>query len=163
MLKTYNDAMCFLTREQRGEIADAISRAEALTSGEIRVLIVSASSVVPRFDKTKQRAAVKRRAIREFSKLGIHNTRDRTGVLLMVSLEERMVQVLAGNGINSAVPESTWPAMVQCITDGIKAGNPARGIVKAVADIGQMLSGKFPLEPGDSNELANTVVVKGRW
>ena len=69
----------------------------------------------------------------------------------MVSIEERMVQVLAGTGINSLVPENTWPALVQCITEGIKAWTPAQGISKAVADIGTMLSEHFPMKTDDSN------------
>jgi len=162
-MKRYNDALNFLTSDQRNEIADAISKAETITSGEIRVLVVAASSVLPKFSKKDQKEALRRRAIKEFSNLGIQNTKDKTGVLLMVSIEERMVQVLAGNGINSVVPENTWPAMVHHITDGIKAGNPAQGITVAVAEIGKMLSEKFPIKPDDSNELSNAVVIKGRW
>ncbi len=162
-MKTYKDALSFLSREQRDEIAEAIADAEAMTSSEIRVLVVAASSVLPKFSKAEQRAALRRRAVKEFSTLGIHNTKDRTGVLVMVSIEERMVQVLAGNGINSVVPENTWPALVHRITDGIKAGNPVQGIVSAVAEIGTMLSEKFPIQPDDMNELSNTVVIKGRW
>ncbi|MBK5276141.1 MAG: TPM domain-containing protein [Desulfuromonadales bacterium] len=162
-MKTYKDALNFLTSGQRNEISDAISKAEMMTSGEIRVLVVAASSIVPKFNKKEQREALRRRAVREFSKLGIHNTRDRTGVLLMVSIEERMVQVLAGNGINSVVPENTWPSMVHCITKTIKAGNPAQGISMAVSDLGKMLSEKFPARADDTDELSNAVVVKGRW
>jgi len=162
-LKTYKDAMNFLTADQKSEIAEAISKAETMTSGEIRVLVVAASSVVPLFSKKERSAALRRRAAKEFEKLGIQNTRDKTGVLILVSLEERMVQVLAGSGINSVVPENTWPAMVQCITEGIKLGNPARGISMAVSDIGKMLSENFPLQSDDSNELPNEVVIKGRW
>ena len=162
-MKTYKDALCFLSSYQRNEIADAISKAETMTSSEIRVLVVAASSLLPKLSRKDQKEALRRRAIKEFSKLGINNTKDKTGVLIMVSIEERMVQVLAGNGINSIVPENTWPSMVQRVTEGIKAGNPAQGILLAVADIGTMLSEKFPLKPGDLNELSNVVVIKGRW
>lgn len=162
-MKTYKDALNFLTVDQRDEIADAIAKAEAMTSGEIRVLVVAASSVLPALGKKERRTALRRRAVREFTKLGIQNTRDRTGVLIMVSIEERMVKVLAGSGINSVVPENTWPAMVQCITDGIKTGNPVKGITTAVAAIGAMLSENFPARSDDTNELPNAVVIKGRW
>ncbi len=134
-----------------------------MTSGEIRVLVVAASSVVPQLTKSEQQMALRHRAVKEFAKLGIQNTRDRTGVLIMVSIEERMVQILAGTGINSIVPENTWSSMVQCITEGIKAGNPAQGISQAVADIGKLLSEHFPIKPDDTNELSNAVVIKGRW
>jgi uncharacterized membrane protein len=162
-MKTYKDALSFLLSEQRDEIEDTISKAESMTSSEIRVLVVAASSVLPKHSKKDQKEALRRRAIKEFFKLGIHNTKDKTGVLLMVSIEERMVQVLAGNGINSVVPENTWSSMVHLITEGIKAGNPAQGITMAVADIGKMLSEKFPIKHDDSNELSNAVVIKGRW
>jgi len=162
-MKIYKDALNFLSGEQRNVVEDAIAKAEALTSGEIRVLVVAASSVLPLFNKNDRKIALRRRAEREFAKLGIHNTRDRTGVLIMVSIEERMVQVLAGSGINSVVSESTWPAMVRCIVEGIKAGDPASGISSAVAEIGKMLSEYFPIKSDDSNELSNEVVFKGRW
>ena len=162
-MKTYKDALNFLSSDQRNEIADAISKVETMTSSEIRVLVVAASSLLPKLSKMDQKEALRRRAIKEFSKLGINNTKDKTGVLIMVSIEERMVQVLAGNGINSIVPENTWPSMVHHVTEGIKAGNPAQGIIMAVADIGTMLSEKFPLKSDDSNELSNVVVIKGRW
>ena len=74
-----------------------------------------------------------------------------------------MVQVLAGSGINSVVPESTWPDMVQCIVEGIKSGNIAHGISTAVAAIGTLLAEHFPLKSDDSNELSDSVVIKGRW
>lgn len=162
-MKTYKDALNFLTGDQRNEISDVITKSEMMTSGEIRVLVVAASSIVPRFSKKNRREALRRRAVSEFSKLGIHNTRDRTGVLLMVSLEERMVQVLAGKGINSVVPENTWPSLVHCITKALKEGNPAQGISMAVSDIGKMLSEKFPMRSDDTDELSNAVVIKGRW
>ncbi len=162
-MKTYADALNFLTSEERVGIADAIARAEALTSGEIRVLVVAASSVLPKLGKKDQKRALRHRAEREFTRLGMQNTRDRTGVLIMISIEERMVQVLAGSAINSVVPENSWPAMVQCVVEGIKGGNPARGITTAVAGIAGMLSEHFPEKPDDSNELSNAVVIKGRW
>lgn len=162
-MKTYKDAFDSLTSDQKEEIADAIAKAEAKTSGEIRVLVVAASSVVPQLTKSEQRMALRHRAEKEFVKLGIQNTRDRTGVLIMVSLEERMVQVLAGSGINALVPENTWPDMVQCIVDRIKAGNIAQGISAAVAAIGSLLAQHFPVKSDDSNELSDSVVVKGRW
>lgn len=57
-MKTYQDAMDFLTGDQRDEVADAISKAEAMTSGEIRVLVVAASSVLPVLGKNEQRKSL---------------------------------------------------------------------------------------------------------
>lgn len=162
-MKTYKDAFDSLTSDQKEEIADAIAKAEGKTSGEIKVLVVAASSVVPQLTKGEQRMALRNRAEKEFVKLGIQNTREKTGVLIMVSLEERMVQVLAGSGINSVVPESIWPEMVQWIVEGIKSGNIAQGISTAVAAIGTLLAEHFPLKSDDSNELSDSVVIKGRW
>ena len=76
-MKTYKDAFDSLTSDQKEEIADAIAKAEEKTSGEIRVLVVAASSVVPQLTKSEQRMALRHRAEKEFVKLGIQNTREK--------------------------------------------------------------------------------------
>jgi len=51
---------------------------------------------------------VKEKALVSFLEQGLHETRDRTGILILISLFERRVQVLADSGINEKVPENTW-------------------------------------------------------
>ncbi len=100
-----------------------------------------------------RRRAVRRRAEREFVRLGIAQTRERTGVLVMLSLRERRVQILADRAINEKVPPGTWNDGVAEIVDAIRKKRPADGICEAVRRIGEHLAAHFPRRPDDVNEL----------
>ncbi|MEQ1656199.1 MAG: hypothetical protein ABL960_10905, partial [Nitrospira sp.] len=60
------------------------------------------ASVVIRFVTSRERMAhkVALRAERAFYKHGLHNTKGRTGILILISLLERRVHVLADKGLN---------------------------------------------------------------
>jgi putative membrane protein len=97
------------------------------------------------------------RAKREFERLGIAKTEGATGVLVMISLRERLAVVLADKAINSKVAPDTWSREVKILLDGVKAGRPGEGIAAAVAEIGALLAKHFPRREGDINELPDDV------
>ena len=101
------DALSFLTEAERNQIKECIGEAEKFTSGEIRVLIVSASSVIPKLCKTDQAKAVVRRAKAEFRRLGINKTHRSTGILILISLEEHMVRIQPDKAIDDLLPQDT--------------------------------------------------------
>lgn len=157
-----SDARAFLSEAACNDISDCIAEVEKKTSAEIKVLVVAASSWLPRLSQKDQEIAVQKRAIKEYKLLGIGNTRDDTGVLIMISLEERKVRVLAGEAINLLVPPTTWATVANCITDSIKTNLHAKGICAAINNIGMHLTEYFPIKPDDTNEISNSVVIKGR-
>lgn len=157
-----SDARAFLSEAALNEISVCIEEIEKQTSAEIRVLVVAASSWLPRLSKKDQEKAIQRRAIKEYHLLGVGNTRDDTGVLIMISLEERKVRVLAGEAINQKVPQMTWSTAASCITQSFKEGFHSMGICTAINDIGKHLTGYFPAKPDDTNEISNGVIIKGR-
>src|SRR5215475_6198571 len=65
---------------------------------------------------------VKLRAEQAFYQHGLHKTKGRTGILILVSLLERRVHILADKGINDLVPPGTWDELVSGILDGIRTG-----------------------------------------
>ena len=66
---------------------------------------------------------VEEKAVVSFLEQGLHHTRDETGILILISLFEHRVHVLADRGINDVVPANTWDGIVQTITDGIHRGD----------------------------------------
>jgi putative membrane protein len=98
---------------------------------------------------------VDRAAKLAFLEEGLVETRDRTGILLYVSLLEHRVEVLADRGINERVEEGTWDGVVRLILDGIRERRAEEGLVNAVGLCGQILASQFPPRPDDSDELAN--------
>lgn len=85
-------------------------------------------------------------------------TRERTGILLLVSMFEHRVEVLGDTGITSRVPEEAWGDVVADIISGIKHGEATRGMVAAIDRCGRLLeSAGVERRADDQNELDNTL------
>jgi putative membrane protein len=85
----------------------------------------------------------------------LHETRERTGILIYVSLAEHRVCVLADRGIHARVEQGPWDGVVRLIVDGVRAGRPDEGLLRAIQSCGDLLAAHFPRRPDDANELAN--------
>jgi putative membrane protein len=105
---------------------------------------------------------VRRRAESAFYEHGLHRTREGTGVLIMVSLLERRVQVLADQGINQRVPVGTWTHVVQGMLAGIREGRPVDAFCEAIARCGEILAEHFPSREGDNPDELPNDMIKGR-
>jgi putative membrane protein len=105
-------------------------------------------------------AEVKEAAVTHFFNHGLYRTRDKTSVLVLISVFERRVWVLADQGINAKVPEGQWEDIVKMITDGIKQKRPTDAICAAVEKIGDVLKAHFPIKPNDIDELKNVIIDK---
>jgi putative membrane protein len=103
-------------------------------------------------------AEVKEAAVTHFFKHGLYRTQEKTGVLVLISVFERRVWVLADQGINARVAEGQWDEIVKMITDGIKQKRPADAICTAVEKIGDLLKAHFPTKPDDIDELKNIII-----
>ena len=103
-------------------------------------------------------AEVKEAAVTHFFKHRLYRTRDKTGVLVLISVFERRVWVLADQGINAKVPEGQWEQIVKMISDGIKQRRPADAICAGVQKIGALLKTHFPIKPDDMDELKNVII-----
>ncbi|HBY74653.1 TPA: hypothetical protein DEG21_01975, partial [Patescibacteria group bacterium] len=144
-------------------IKDVITEVEKRTAGEIKVAIVSASSIVPRLKKADKEKAVTRRAKSLFRKLGINKTKEATGVLILISLEERMVRIQPDKAIDNISPQINWESLILQIIVGIKFKRPVDAICNVIYQLGDHLAKHFPVKPDDINEISNDVVITGRW
>ena len=93
-----------------------------------------------------------------FFREGLHQTRERTGILIFISVFERRVRVLGDQGINEKVSKDQWDRIVHIITDGIKQKNQAEAVCLAVKEAGRILRTHFPMGPDDRNELKDLVI-----
>jgi len=117
--------------------------------------------IVIRFVTSRERMAhkVALRAEQAFYKHGLHNTKGRTGILILVSLLERRVHVLADKGLNDRVPAGTWDGLVNGIIDGIRTGQATDSICAAIATCGALLAQVSPVGSGDNpNELRDSLI-----
>jgi putative membrane protein len=107
-----------------------------------------------------KRDRVRRRAAEQFLAKNLHLTRDRTGVLIFVSLGEHMAELIADEGIAQHVEPKVWDQAMAALTEGLKRGQPAAGFAAAVGLCADVLAERFPAREGDNpNELPDAVVV----
>ncbi|MDA3810549.1 MAG: TPM domain-containing protein [Spirochaetaceae bacterium] len=100
---------------------------------------------------------VNRRALLFFGESGLFDTKDRTGVLIFISLKEKRVELIADKGINELVKQDTWNDVVSNLITRLKERNIVDGLVEAVDSCGNILSENFPIQPDDENELSDDV------
>ena len=103
-------------------------------------------------------AEVREKALVSFVEQGLHETRDKTGILILISLFEHRVQVLADSGINARVPEQTWDEIVALITGGLKSGQAGTATCRAIERCAEHLEEHFPRRDDDRDELPNLIV-----
>ena len=131
--------------------------------GVLGALIVWYTPVLRRWLAGPTRLAdrVHRRAEAAFLEEEVFNTRDRTGILLFVSLFEHRIEVIGDEGINKAVEQQEWVEVVDRIRTGIRAGHLADGLVEAVELCGELLHRRgVGIRPDDTDELSDDVRVR---
>jgi putative membrane protein len=101
-------------------------------------------------------------ALQEFADLGVHRTEGRTGVLLLVSLFEHAVIVLADDGIHRRAGPDAWIEADRRVLEGIAAGSLARGLGSGIESIGGVLAKHCPIKDGERNELPDHLVLRRR-
>jgi putative membrane protein len=104
--------------------------------------------------------AVHALGLASFTEQGLHYTKDHTGILILVSLLEHRVEVLADRGINQKVAQGTWDEIVHIITAGIKSGQACDAFCNAIGRCGDILATHFPRQADDQDELPNRLVTK---
>lgn len=101
---------------------------------------------------------VHRRASLAFLEEEVFNTRDRTGILLFVSIFEHRIEVLGDTGISEQVTDDEWIDIVDTVRRGIREDHFADGLVEAVGMCGALLERKgVAVRPDDTDELPDNV------
>lgn len=102
---------------------------------------------------------VRLRAERAFAQHAVSQTRERTGVLIMVSLLEHQIYVLPDQPLFQRVPMERWSLVVQAAVSRLRTGDIVGGLCEAVETCGVLLAEVCPGRPGDNpDELSNELV-----
>jgi putative membrane protein len=170
-------------RYRGGLLAAAIATGVALllpfplTLGELPLIqvaagiagaLLSAWDPLERFlaGRRLQEHAVQARAHLAFQQHGLARTAEGTGVLVFASLFERRAVILGDHGIHAKMKDATkdeWERALTVLTAGMKAGDPARGFIDAIALCGARLAEHFPRDAATRppvNELEDMIRVE---
>lgn len=111
---------------------------------------------VPGFVKRRRAHDV---ALREFTARGLTRTRQRTGVLLYVAIQERYAEILADTGIDGKVDQAVWDGIVEPLLVAAREERLRDGLIDAVRAVGAVLATHVPRSADDIDELPNKVVI----
>ncbi len=116
-----------------------LASASAFLAG---ILLGKFSPPVKRFfaGKSLLDRRVNARAAEAFLAEEVFRTRERTGILIFVSVLEHKVLVLGDSGINAKVERSEWQEIVDTITRSIGGGKPAGALIDAIGKAGDLLA-----------------------
>jgi len=109
----------------------------------------------PFVGKRERKEEVLRSAREAFYAFHVRSTAAGTGIVIYISLFERMVAVIGDRAISEKLDQSQWHEMKDLVIAGLRKGNPTEGICSAVKRCGELLSEHFPIAPDDVNELSN--------
>jgi putative membrane protein len=103
----------------------------------------------------EMREEVERAAAAAFQQLRVRRTAGATGIVLYVSLYERMVRVLGDDAISARLGPADWEAVREAMLARLRAGAPADAMIAGIEAAGALLRKHFPGTPGDAEELHN--------
>ena len=93
------------------------------------------------------------RALRAFYQHALHTTKESTGILILASLLERRVQIIADRGIHEKVGDAAWRKAAEVLTQSLKEKRAGDGFCEAIAICGEVLARYFPAVAENPNEL----------
>jgi putative membrane protein len=132
------------------QIAVFVALAVVLCLPRVRV------ALVPR---AVRRAVAHRAALEQFTLRGIARKKDRTGILIFVSLAERYARIVADEGIAARVPQAEWQDAVAALIAHMREGRTADGFIAAIEACGKVLATHFPRGEGNRDELPDRIYV----
>ncbi len=144
----------FISDDEMLRISNRIKEVEKTTAGEICV------AVKENLHFLQRNKPIHALAEKEFVRLGVDKTRDKTGILIFVLLPRRQFYIMADTGINEKVPENTWDAIKDEMQTMFLTGEFSKGIIHGVQRVGNILSEHFPVKQDDMDEISNEIIIE---
>ena len=108
--------------------------------------------------KAVKRARAHRAALEQFVLRGITRTKNRSGVLIFVSLGEHYARIIADEGIAAKVGNAEWQAAIDALTAHMRGGRIAAGFTAAIERCATVLAAHAPPD-GSPNQLPDRLYV----
>ncbi|MFM9051653.1 MAG: TPM domain-containing protein [Bacteroidota bacterium] len=134
-------------RDEQLKIESAITDAELMTSGEIRLFI-----------ERHCQGNVMDRAAFIFHEVGMDQTAERNGVLIYLATESRQFAIIGDSGIHKHVGDELWHTVRTEMQHYFIIGDLCSGIIHGILAAGEALGRYFPRKADDRDELSNEIV-----
>jgi uncharacterized membrane protein len=136
----------FFSKLDAEHVVAAIARAEAGTSGEIRVHVTR-----------RKPEDIEASARERFEKLGMAGTAEHNGVLFYIAPRVRKFQILGDTAIHDRCGDDFWKATAVEMEEAFRRGAFTEGLIAGIGRIGELLKAHFPRGNKDRNELPDDI------
>jgi uncharacterized membrane protein len=143
-MRTHN----FLRELEHDRIVRAIKDAEAKTSGQIRVFLQRG-----RFEEDALE-----RAQNKFFQLGMHKTRERNAILILVAPRMQKFAVVGDEGVHQKCGEPFWKELVEKMRLHFLREEFTDALIEGIESAGALLARHFPKTGSSANELPDEIV-----
>jgi uncharacterized membrane protein len=143
-MRTHN----FIRQLEHDRIVAAIKKAEATTSGQIRVFLQRG---------TFEEDALER-AQKKFIQLGMQKTAERNAVLIFVAPRMQKFAVVGDEGVHEKCGEKFWQELVARMREHFLREDFTEALLEAVEAAGALLANHFPGTGDSKNELPDDVI-----
>ncbi len=125
----------------------------------LSILLLLPPVYVALIPRQARRAAAHRLAAEQFVVRGIARKKDRSGILIFVSLAERYARIIADEGIAAHTSQAEWQAAIDTLVAHMRHGQIADGFVGAIGACADVLAVHFPHTPASRDELPDRIYV----
>ena len=143
-MRTHN----FIRELEHDRIVAAIKKAEAGSSGQIRVFL----------QRGKFEEDALERAQKKFIQLGMQKTAERNAVLIFVAPRVQKFAVVGDEGVHQKCGEKFWEELVARMREHFLREDFTEALLEAVETTGALLAKHFPKTGDSKNELPDDVI-----
>ena len=145
----------YFSEDELKDIQSATDAVERNTVGEIVLSFRNKKTLLEKLYSNHELA------MKDFERLEVYKTKERTGVLIFLIFEEHYFDIIADEGIYAKIPDETWNKMEEKLKDEFRNKNYSGGVLALIAEMGEVLSREFPTRAGADNddELQNEIVI----
>lgn len=149
-MATAKSQKALLPEDEQQKIIAAIARAEATTTGEIRVFVESSCTYVDAMERARE----------VFAQLEMNKTANRNAALVYVALKDKQFAIFGDETIYQlAGGPDFWKEAAAQMVSFFRKDAYGEGIAAAVSAIGTALARHFPADASASqNELPDDIV-----
>jgi uncharacterized membrane protein len=113
-----------LTKEEKEKICAKIREIESKAHTRIAIQVIR-----------NHNESLYDKAVAEFSKLELHHPRIKTGILILISLEDRQFQILGDEHIHAKIGENGWKRLAEDLSRFFKEGKFYEGLDQLLDDL----------------------------
>lgn len=132
---------------------------EPFGAGLLIGLLASRAPMLDRWltPRSIRRKHVLRAAKATFFDKGVRHTRASTGILVYISLVERMAEFVIDSGVEQAIPRTGWDTVVAQVDACVRTGGDGAAVAKALHGLCDVLGPVLTRAADDVNELPDEV------